>query len=83
MKEASPRGKVLPGHPVNQDQVLQSSRDSQALRLIPGGNRETRKGSGEGGGAPTSTLESGQVQFGVWRNVFNHVVFIPTFPEPK
>lgn len=48
--QSLPRGKVLPGHPENQDQVLQASRDSQALQLIPGGNGKMREGSGEGGG---------------------------------
>lgn len=40
MHEALPWGKVLPGHPENQDQVLQASQDSQALQLIP--EREQR-----------------------------------------
>lgn len=37
MHEALPWGKVLPGHPENQDQALQAS---QALQLIP--EREQR-----------------------------------------
>lgn len=40
-----PWGNVLPGHPENQDQELQASQDSQALRLIP--EWEQREG-GEG-----------------------------------
>lgn len=64
--EASPWGKVLPGHPENQDAVLQASWVSQALQLIPGENRGMREGSGEGGGVGSAGTHW-EVVSTVWR----------------
>lgn len=61
--------------------MLQASRDSQALQLIPGGNRGMREGSGEGGGAGTAGThwEVVSTEFGEKHLTFylfiNHVIF--------
>lgn len=61
--EAVPWGKELPGHPENQDQVLQASQDFQALQLIPGSEHRAEGGAwvrGGGGGGVGSARQSGQ-----------------------
>lgn len=70
---------MVPGHPENQDQVLQASEDSQALQLIP--EREQRDEGGSWGQEDGVNSASASDQYSTEKNktkqnTYNYILIV-------